>query len=83
MNKGCSKGAALKMWAERCGFAPSEVMAIGDNFNDLEMLEFAGRPVIMSNCTPGLARESWSLTLSNDEDGVARAIQDYVLNDGR
>lgn len=79
MNRGCSKGRALKFWAERCGIAPSEVMAIGDNFNDLEMLQFAGRPVLMGNRCAGLEGPGWHLTLSNDEDGVAEAIQTYVL----
>ncbi|HZP00384.1 MAG TPA: Cof-type HAD-IIB family hydrolase [Terriglobia bacterium] len=79
MNRGCSKGRSLKLWAERCGISRDEVMAIGDNFNDLEMLEFAGQPVVMANCTEGLARDGWPITLSNDQDGVARAIENYVL----
>lgn len=80
MNEGCSKGRALKLWAERCGVKPSEVMAIGDNFNDLEMLQFSGQPVVMGNSSPGLARENWPVTRTNDEDGVAAAIETYVLN---
>ena len=79
MNKGCSKGSALAVWAKRTGIDPSEVMAIGDNFNDLEMLEFAGRPVLMGNSDPALGRDGWFVTLSNDDDGVARAIRTYIL----
>ena len=79
MNKGCSKGSTLAWWARRCGVSPSEVMAIGDNFNDFEMLEVTGRPVVMANASPELRRDGWSVTLSNDEDGVARAIEIYVL----
>ncbi len=79
MNRGCSKGRALKYWAERCGVSASEVMAIGDNFNDIEMLQFAGRPVLMGNRCEGLDGPGWHLTLSNDEDGVAAAIRTYVL----
>lgn len=79
MNRDCSKGRSLKLWAERCGIAREEVMAIGDNFNDLEMLQFAGQPVVMANCTQGLARDGWPMTLTNDEDGVARAIETFVL----
>jgi Cof subfamily protein (haloacid dehalogenase superfamily) len=82
MNRGCSKARALRFWAERCGIAASEVMAIGDNFNDLEMLEFAGQPVLMANRCAGLDRPGWPLTLSNDHDGVAAAIQAYVLGGG-
>jgi hydroxymethylpyrimidine pyrophosphatase-like HAD family hydrolase len=55
-------------------------MAIGDNFNDLEMLQFAAVPVLMANSTPGLARANWRVTLSNDQDGVAAAIHSYVLS---
>jgi Cof subfamily protein (haloacid dehalogenase superfamily) len=79
MNRGCSKGRALKIWADRCGIQPGEVMAIGDNFNDLEMLQYAGFPVLMGNHCPELHRPDWTLTLPNDEDGVAVAIRNYVL----
>jgi Cof subfamily protein (haloacid dehalogenase superfamily) len=80
MNRGCSKGSALVFWAAHRGIDRSEVMAIGDNFNDLEMLEFAALPVLMANSTPGLARANWRVTLSNDQDGVAAAIHSYVLS---
>ena len=79
MNRGCSKGRALRIWAGRCGIQPGEVMAIGDNFNDLEMLQYAGFPVLMGNHCPELHRPDWTLTLPNDEDGVAAAIHKYVL----
>jgi Cof subfamily protein (haloacid dehalogenase superfamily) len=79
MNLGCSKGAALSLWASRCGVEAGEVMAIGDNYNDLEMLRFAGHPIVMRNCTTGLDRNSWAVTASNDEDGVAEAIRCYIL----
>jgi len=79
MNQGCSKGRALKIWAEQCGIQPVEVMAVGDNFNDLEMLQYAGLPVLMGNHCPELHRPDWILTLPNDEDGVAAAIRNYVL----
>jgi Cof subfamily protein (haloacid dehalogenase superfamily) len=81
MNRGCSKGTALAIWARHCGIDPSEVMAIGDNHNDLEMLRFAARPVLMANSSPGLEAEGFTMTLSNDQDGVARAIQSYVLQE--
>jgi len=45
LNAGCSKGHALERWARHRGFDRSEVMAIGDNYNDVEMLTFAGHPV--------------------------------------
>jgi Cof subfamily protein (haloacid dehalogenase superfamily) len=80
MNRGCSKGAALAFWARHCSIEPSEVMAIGDNFNDLEMLQFAAVSVLMGNSTAGLAGEGWRTTLPNDQDGVAAAIHAYVLS---
>ncbi len=80
MNQGCSKGGALEFWARRCGIDSTEVMAIGDNYNDLEMLRFAGQPVVMGNCSAGRNWNGWPVTLSNDEDGVAAALRTYVLN---
>jgi 5-amino-6-(5-phospho-D-ribitylamino)uracil phosphatase len=79
MNLGCSKGAALSLWAARCRVQPGKVMAIGDNYNDLEMLQFAGQPVVMGNSTAGLDSNGWPVTLSNDEDGVAEAIRRFIL----
>jgi len=79
MNRGCSKGGALKFWANQCGIPASEVMALGDNFNDLEMLEFAGLPVVMGNHIEGLRRSGWALTAACDDSGVACAIEEYVL----
>jgi len=79
MNLGCSKGAALTQWATRCRVQPGEVMAIGDNENDLEMLRFAGHPVVMRNGTAALQSNGWPVTLSNDEEGVAEAIRRYIL----
>jgi len=79
LNQGCSKGRALKIWAELCGIQPEEVMAVGDNFNDLEMLQYAGLPVLMGNHCPELHQPDWPRTLPNDEDGVAAAIRRYVL----
>jgi Cof subfamily protein (haloacid dehalogenase superfamily) len=79
MNLGCSKGSSLKWLLEQMDCNPSEVMAIGDNFNDLEMLQMAGCPVIMGNSTPGLASDGWHVTQSNDDDGVAGAIHALVL----
>jgi len=80
MNRNCSKGEALRLWAERCGIHAREIMAIGDNYNDREMLEFCGCPVLMGNCTPGLDENGWPVTLSNDQDGVAAAVHTYVLS---
>ena len=81
MNRGCCKGEALKFWADYCGIPASDVMALGDNFNDLEMLEFAGLPVVMGNHIDGLHRQGWAITDPCDDSGVACAIEKFVLND--
>jgi hydroxymethylpyrimidine pyrophosphatase-like HAD family hydrolase len=76
---GVTKGMALAEWARRLGIARAEVMAIGDNWNDREMLEYAGLPVLMGNSVPELKSLGWTLTLSNDDCGVAHAIRTHVL----
>jgi Cof subfamily protein (haloacid dehalogenase superfamily) len=80
LNAGCSKGHALARWASYRGLEREEVMAIGDNHNDIEMLEFAGHPVIMGNACEELRGRGWSLTLRNGECGVAAAVEE-VLED--
>ena len=78
LNAGCSKGHALERWAAHRGFQREEVMAIGDNHNDVEMLEFAGHPVIMGNACEELRARGWSVTLGNDACGVAAAVGEVV-----
>ncbi len=81
IHSACSKGAALKEWASVQGLVPGEVMAIGDNHNDLEMLSFAGIPVVMGNGVAELKAFGWHQTLSNDECGVAAAIEQFALQE--
>jgi Cof subfamily protein (haloacid dehalogenase superfamily) len=76
---GCTKGATLAEWVARQGLLPAEVMAVGDNFNDLEMLQFAGQAVVMGNAVDALKRLGWPVTLDNDSGGVAAAIDRYVF----
>lgn len=80
ISAGSSKGAALSEWARRRGIARSEVMAIGDNWNDRDMLEFAGLPVVMGNSVTELKSLGWTITGTNDECGVATAIRKFVLD---
>ena len=80
ISAGASKGAALAEWARRRGIAHQEIMAIGDNWNDRDMLEFAGLPVLMGNSVAELQSLGWPVTLSNDDGGVAAAIRKYVLD---
>ena len=76
-----SKGIGVEKLALLNKLSPENVMVIGDNFNDLEMLEYAGTPVVMGNASPELLEnEKFETTLSNDENGVALAIERFILN---
>lgn len=81
LTRECSKGRTLRRWARQQGLDPSHIMAIGDNYNDLEMLEFAGLPVIMGNAVEALKRNGFHITGNNDESGVAQAVE-KLLNAG-
>jgi Cof subfamily protein (haloacid dehalogenase superfamily) len=78
LNRDCSKGHALERWARHRGIPREQVMAIGDNYNDVEMLAFAGVPFIMGNACAELKSNGWQLTLSNDECGVAAAVEQVL-----
>ncbi len=77
-----TKGKALAWRAAQLGLTPDEVMAVGDNFNDLEMLEFAGVPVIMENAVAALKDRGWTITGHHDRSGVAEAIWKLALDRG-
>jgi len=76
---GCSKGSALVRLAERRGVAVEEMLAIGDNWNDVSMLEVAGRAVLMANAPKDLqkmaAEQGWAIGGHHAENGVADAIE--------
>ncbi|HEX8707290.1 MAG TPA: Cof-type HAD-IIB family hydrolase [Pyrinomonadaceae bacterium] len=79
-----SKGEGVRAAAEEHGFQAEEVMAVGDNFNDLEMLRYAGTCVVMGNASTALHellgdKAGFHLTATNDEDGVAVAIERFIL----
>jgi Cof subfamily protein (haloacid dehalogenase superfamily) len=76
-----SKGTGLAAVAREYEVERADVMAIGDNHNDTEMLEFAGTRVIVANAEANLRDiEGVHVTSSNDEDGVAVAIEEFILN---
>jgi Cof subfamily protein (haloacid dehalogenase superfamily) len=74
-----SKGEALEFLRGRFHLAREETMAIGDNGNDRDMLTGAGRGLIMGNADPALHELGLEVLPTNDEDGVAVAIERYVL----
>jgi Cof subfamily protein (haloacid dehalogenase superfamily) len=82
MPPGISKGWALEKLAARLGVERKEVMAIGDNWNDLEMLEWAGQGVIMGNAALELRTKArmrgWKQAPTNDNDGVAVVLEAAV-----
>jgi Cof subfamily protein (haloacid dehalogenase superfamily) len=80
LNPAASKGAGVAAAAAELSIDADEIMAIGDNYNDLEMLLFAGTGVVMANAPLSL-REIPGLhpTASNREDGVALAIEKFIL----
>lgn len=74
-----TKGRALAWRAAALGLSREEVMAVGDNFNDVEMLEFAGCPVVMGNSVAPLKSRGWTVTSGHDEGGLAQAIRQFAL----
>ena len=75
-----SKGESLAAVAARHGIAREEIMAVGDNHNDLTMLHYAGLGVVMGNAEDELKQMGFAQTASNEEDGVALAIEKFILN---
>ncbi|MDR2007187.1 MAG: Cof-type HAD-IIB family hydrolase [Acidaminococcales bacterium] len=78
---GVNKGEALAFIARLLRVERQAVMACGDSFNDLEMLNFAGLSVAVDNAAPEVKAAADFVSLSNDKDGVAVAIEKYVLQD--
>ncbi len=74
-----TKGTALEKLADWLGVSREEVMACGDSYNDLEMLEFAGCSVAVANAHPEVRSKAKYITASNNEDGVAQALEKLVL----
>ncbi|HEV2662051.1 MAG TPA: HAD hydrolase family protein, partial [Ktedonobacteraceae bacterium] len=79
MEPTCSKASGVALLAQAFGIEMREVMAIGDNNNDLEMLQAAGWSVAMGQAPETIQAAANAVTTSNAEDGVALAIEHYVL----
>ena len=76
----CSKGTTLARWALTRGWTRDEVMAVGDNLNDVEMLDFAGTAVVMGNASDALKSRGYRVTGTNDEGGLADAVRLHLLS---
>ncbi len=76
---GTNKGRAVAALAKELGIPAAKVLAIGDGDNDIEMIQFAGLGIAVGNATEGLKRVAQHVVASNNEDGVAEAIERFVL----
>ncbi len=76
---GATKSGALAAVAAHLGITREEVFAIGDNHNDIDMLQWAGTGVVMGNAEPELLELGLPITDTNERAGLARALADFVL----
>jgi Cof subfamily protein (haloacid dehalogenase superfamily) len=81
MSPGNSKWRALSRLIEREGYTPEQVIGIGDEVNDLEMITHAGLGVAMGNAIPAVKAVAQYVTHSNEEDGVAHVVEQFVLKE--
>ncbi len=77
--KGIDKAQSLLRLLEKIGLSTDVLMAFGDGYNDLSMLKLAGRGVAMENAAPEVKAEADYVTLSNEEDGVAAALEHFNM----
>lgn len=75
-----SKGLSLSKLGEYLGIGPAETMAIGDGENDLSMIRYAGCGVVVGNASEQIRKEADFVTRSNDDDGVAYALEEMILS---
>jgi len=74
-----SKTSAINCLQKKFNIDKSEIIAVGDNYNDIDMLEYAGVGVAMGNAPEEVKRHADDITLTNDKDGVAEALIKYVI----
>lgn len=80
VHKDSNKRHALEYLSRHFGIKKEEVIAIGDNFNDMDMMQYAGLGVAMGNAPQYLKESADYVTLSNDEDGVRHVLEKFILN---
>ncbi len=79
MNKNVSKGNSLEDLTRMLGLKAEEVAAVGDGNNDLEMIKFAGKSAAVANAEEVIREKADYITASNNEDGVAEFIEEFIL----
>ncbi len=80
MKKGCSKKNAIQILADKLGIKQEEIIVMGDGGNDISMFECAGLKIAMANAEPYLKEKADFVTTSNNDSGVAKAIQKFILD---
>ncbi|MHC5228563.1 Cof-type HAD-IIB family hydrolase [Enterococcus sp. LJL99] len=80
MPKGITKAYGISLLAKDLGIKQEEIMTIGDEENDLPMIEYAGLGVAMENAVPEVKAAAQVITDTNDRDGVAKVVETYVLD---
>ncbi|KAE9635667.1 MAG: hypothetical protein PWP07_849 [Epulopiscium sp.] len=80
VRKDVSKGEAIYWLAQKYGYAKEEILTIGDSENDIEMISYAGLGIAMGNAAPNVKAVADQITDTCDNEGVAKAIEKYVLN---
>ena len=78
MNEGVDKGNAVKILAEKMNIDREDIIAFGDNYNDIEMIKFAGLGVAMGNAEELIKQEADYVTDTNQDSGVAKAIYKFL-----
>ena len=79
-NENVNKWTALEFLMNKLNITPQEVVAIGDNFNDREMIEESGLGIVMGNSNPFMKIMGDLIVTDNNSDGVCEAIEKFVLN---
>ncbi|MGL5893961.1 MAG: Cof-type HAD-IIB family hydrolase, partial [Bacteroidales bacterium] len=74
------KAESLARLLNHIGMNKEEMIAVGDGYNDLSMIQFAGMGIAMENAKPEVKEAANFITSSNDEDGVAAVIEKFILN---
>lgn len=77
--KGIDKARSLSVLLEKLGMTKDEMIAVGDGFNDLSMIQYAGLGVAMANAQEVVKENADFITLSNEEDGVAHVVEKFIL----
>ena len=77
--KGIDKAQSLAVLLKEIGMTKEEMITVGDGFNDLSMIQYAGLGVAMANAQEIVRQNADYITLSNEEDGVAAVVEKFIL----